>query len=180
MPLSPSIVDAGGYTGDFSQFCLDAWPTAKITIYEPVDELARGCEQRFAGKSNVAVKRLALAARAGTTQLLDPGSDAGRIPDRSNVRALGRVVSTVDAAQELALIGSTNLLALNVEGSEYEILRRLVETGEIRGVENLAVQFHRIRGHRRQFKATREALAKTHECVFAVPFVWELWRRSVP
>jgi hypothetical protein len=39
-------------------------------------------------------------------------------------------------------VDRVNLLKINVEGAEYDILDKLIETGYIKNVDNIQVQFH--------------------------------------
>ena len=71
-----------------------------------------------------------------------------------------------------------DFLYVNCEGCEYDLLPDIINTRIIASVRRLHVQFHLQDSsaqsvHRRCL--IREALRKTHEPVFAFPFVWEGW-----
>ena len=74
--------------------------------------------------------------------------------------------------------GMVDFLYVNCEGCEYDLLPDIINTRIIASVRRLHVQFHLQDSsaqsvHRRCL--IREALRKTHEPVFAFPFVWEGW-----
>lgn len=72
-----------------------------------------------------------------------------------------------------------DLLALNCEGSEYEILQRLLSTGDIHKIKKLFIQFHFIRkDDQRLRKILIEKLVKTHTQKYCYLSVWELWVKN--
>ena len=75
-------------------------------------------------------------------------------------------------------IKELQLLYLNFEGSEYQLLRHIIETGLIINIKHLQVQFHNyIDTAKHERKRIRKELKKTHYCVFNFPFIWERWDR---
>jgi FkbM family methyltransferase len=70
-----------------------------------------------------------------------------------------------------------DLLKLNVEGAEYEILPRMIETKVINHCNYVLVQFHNfIEGAEMKRNKICSLMAETHSVVFCFPFVWELWK----
>ena len=75
-------------------------------------------------------------------------------------------------------ISHCHLLKMNIEGGEYEVLPRLIETGLILAVDNLQIQFHPIDSQSPgRMKAIQLALEKTHELTWRYQWVWENWKR---
>ena len=75
-------------------------------------------------------------------------------------------------------IQEIDLLYMNIEGSEYQLLNHIIETGLIQNVKHLQVQFHNyILNSKLERKKIRKKLKKTHYCVFNFPFIWERWDR---
>jgi hypothetical protein len=75
-------------------------------------------------------------------------------------------------------IESIDLLKVNIEGGEYELLPRLLETGLINRIKILQIQFHNVGwdSEMRMELICRE-LAKTHSPTYQYKFVWENWVR---
>lgn len=70
-----------------------------------------------------------------------------------------------------------DLMKINIEGGEYDLLPALVETGEIRRIGYLQIQFHNFtKSARVERDRIREALKETHDEVRCFPFVWEFWK----
>jgi len=72
---------------------------------------------------------------------------------------------------------SVALLKINAEGAEFDVLDRLLKTGQIRQVGTIQVQFHRfVPNAVSRRRAMRRKLKDTHHCIWNVPWVWEMWR----
>lgn len=71
------------------------------------------------------------------------------------------------------------VLKLNIEGGEYDLLDRLIETGLIARVDCLFVQFHEwIPDAYPRRRAIRRALRATHDVQWSYDWVWEKWQRK--
>jgi hypothetical protein len=70
------------------------------------------------------------------------------------------------------------LIKINIEGSEYRIIQRLIETETIQNIQDLQVQFHIVDGNTSIYDSLAKRLSETHELTWRYPFVWENWRRK--
>lgn len=86
-------------------------------------------------------------------------------------------VESIEANRIFEMIGKDkiDLLKINVEGAEYSILNNLIESGKIKNVKNIQVQFHLIENHENEYGKISEKLEKTHKVTWRYPFVWENW-----
>ena len=65
---------------------------------------------------------------------------------------------------------------MNIEGSEYELLEEIIESGNILKITHLQIQFHNfVENATEQRKNIRNKLKKTHTNIFNFPFIWERW-----
>ena len=113
----------------------------------------------------------------GSTLYAEAGDDL-----ENNAQATGRVeVQVRDIVSVLDELGLDNvdLLKLNIEGGEYDVLERLLDTGRMASIDCLMVQFHEWldRATWRRFRI-RQRLRRTHREVWNYPFVWEQWVRK--
>jgi Methyltransferase FkbM domain len=74
-----------------------------------------------------------------------------------------------------------DLIKINIEGGEYHLLPRMIETGVIKMCEHLQIQFHEFgpagdEPHRAR-RRIQERLRESHELSYDYPFVWEGWKR---
>lgn len=71
-----------------------------------------------------------------------------------------------------------DLIKLNVEGSEYEILERLIELGWLNRFTDFQIQFHpTVPDYEKRREAIQKELYKTHWQTYNFEWVWENWRR---
>ena len=71
-----------------------------------------------------------------------------------------------------------HLAKLNIEGGEYALLRRLIDTRRIEKFQYLQVQFHlNVPDAKKQYKELAKRLQQTHRLQWRYPFVWESWQR---
>ncbi|MFZ5810664.1 MAG: FkbM family methyltransferase [Thermodesulfobacteriota bacterium] len=65
----PVIVDGGANKGRITQRFLELFPACRVEAFEPLPELARKLEKRFAAEPRVTVHARALGPRPGTARL---------------------------------------------------------------------------------------------------------------
>jgi FkbM family methyltransferase len=171
-----SLLDLGGYEGAWTAEMLQHYPGCESIVFEPVKTYADAIKHRFSSDGRVTVCAFALGATNRREEIVVDG-DASSTRVR---RGPSEIIEIVDVAEWWERSGpvSAAVAKINIEGGEYEVLPRLVETGLIRRIDHLQVQFHTFvpDAKRRMHRILRE-LAKTHEPTYRFPFVWENWRR---
>lgn len=177
-PLSESSVvfDVGGYKGDWScQIIARYNPT--IHIFEPVPSFRSFIENRYRKNRKIRVHPYGLW---DVTEEIPLAVDE----DRSSFVAGSGPTDTLpmmDAAEFIRKegISEIDLIKINVEGAEYRLLARLIDTGLVARCKNIQVQFHRtVPDAETERKRLTTLLAKTHSLAYDYPFVWESWRRD--
>lgn len=69
-------------------------------------------------------------------------------------------------------------MKVNIEGGEYELLDRLIDTHLVELFSNIQVQFHPIAPTSAlAVQRLRIELMKTHRPTYQYDFVWENWTR---
>lgn len=170
------VIDLGGYRGQWASDLFSRYG-CKIEVFEPVSEFADSIRKRFAKNGNIRVYQYGLggASRTETISLSADGSSLfGESPERAEIR----IVDVADWFAE-ERIASVTLLKINIEGGEYELLERLIETGLIKNIENIQVQFHEVQSNSAaRMKLIQQRLAETHTPTYQYRFVWENWKRN--
>jgi hypothetical protein len=70
------------------------------------------------------------------------------------------------------------LVKINIEGGEYELLNYIIDTGLIKNIKNIQVQFHLIeQDNDFVYGKLSDRLYETHKITWRYPFVWENWER---
>jgi len=180
-PIDESSValDVGAYVGEWAEEIRKRYG-ARVYAFEPNPECHADLEKRLGHDAKVTCfdyglfskdTTLVLEQKAMGSTLFEDGLGAGH--GRVSVR-LRDVVKVLD---ELSL-DEVGLLKINIEGAEYELLDRLIDSGYIRRIRCLMVQFHEWRdgAYFRRWRIHR-GLRRTHVCDWNHPFIWEKWTR---
>lgn len=73
-------------------------------------------------------------------------------------------------------IEAIDLVFMNIEGSEYKLLNQIINSGYVKNIKYLQIQFHNFVDNAHQLrKEIRKNLKLTHKCIFNYPFIWESW-----
>ena len=76
-------------------------------------------------------------------------------------------------------INKIDLIKINIEGGEYPLLKRMIETNIIEKCNDIQVQFHNFYPNAITLRnEIRDSLQKTHFLTYDYPFVWENWRKK--
>lgn len=171
------VIDFGGYEGAWAQQIFNRYG-CRIEIFEPVKEFFDEIEKHFIGNSKVRAHQFGLGATSREERIaLCADASSMLIRDDANVE----VIQLIDVINwfEKEAIRYVDLVKMNIEGGEYELLERMIETGLIRYIGTLQVQFHDLspESESRMIRI-RECLSETHMPVFHYHFVWDCWKRK--
>lgn len=68
-------------------------------------------------------------------------------------------------------------MKINIEGGEYQVIPALIDSGFIKNIRDIQVQFHDfIENAMAQRSEIRNRLKETHYLTYDYLFVWENWR----
>lgn len=176
-PLRPDsiVLDVGGYHGDWVARIVEQYGSV-VHVFEPVEAFCELIDQRFAGDDRVVCHRYGLGSADERMRIsLAENRSSTVVSDGS-----GAEIAIRDILGVLAELGISHvdLAKINIEGGEYALIERLIESGALSRFDRLLVQFHDFApGAKKRYAAISSALPKTHTLVFRYPFVWELWSR---
>lgn len=169
------IFDVGGYRGDFASEIYKRYQS-RIWIFEPVLEFHMLMSDRFNDNKNIKLFNVAL----------DRETKKSRISigmDRSSYeRDLGsgnfeeiQLKNVADFCEENQ-VQQIDLIKINIEGAEYDLLDKLLESGIHRIIRNFQIQFHDFAPlAEKRREDIRKKLTETHILRWDFPFVWESW-----
>lgn len=168
------VFDVGGYEGHwasdiFGRFC------CTIYIFEPVKHFADGIAKRFERNKKIHSQRVGLAGESKSLSITVDAYASSTFKGRGE----SQIIELMDAVQFIDQhnIPRIDLMKVNIEGGEYELLERLIDTGYIERVTDLQVQFHDfVPDAETRMHGIQEKLRKTHATTYQYPFVWENWR----
>ena len=170
------VFDVGGYQGEWADGIFSRY-SCRVFVFEPLPSHNHGIRERFQHVREIAVFPFGLAGETRRRALTD---DA----ERSSTRiTMGLHVVDADFVDILEFvrthqIKAIDLIKINIEGDEYELLPRMIDTGIAQLCTDIQVQFHLIdAGAVAARRRIRAQLRKTHALTYDFPFVWENWRR---
>jgi FkbM family methyltransferase len=175
LPDGLTVMDFGGYIGEWADRVLTQYPGASVHMFEPHPKFAQGLLEKYASDPRVHLHDVALGSENGMLPLSDAadGSSAVAAHERS-FEARTIAVRDFFAKWDLPRI---DLVKINIEGGEYDLLPALLDSRDIARVGRLQVQFHLFDEDLIAVRdGIRTRLEATHDCVWCYPFVWEEWR----
>lgn len=171
------VFDLGGFQG---QWASDIYARYRCTIhvFEPVSGYAANIRRRFARNPNIIVHDygLAGATRVERIAICGDGSSTLKRGGPSETIRLADAVEFLEREE----IEEIDLAKINIEGGEYELLERLIDSGTVQRIKDIQVQFHDfvIPDARSRMNKIQERLSATHALTYQYEFVWENWRRK--
>lgn len=177
LPRGANVLDLGGFRGDFANEFLRRFD-ANITVMEPVPNFAQNISKRFEHDAKVTVIAAGMSDRDQIVEFcLD--ADASGIQDCSYGEKISVELFDVERFMREQDVSEWHLVKLNIEGGEYAVLNRLVDTGRILDIQYLQIQFHlNIPDAKSKYSKLVKRLKKTHKRQWCYPFVWESWVRK--
>lgn len=152
----------------------------RVVSFEPVPSFAEEIRNLAKRESlDIEVIEAAASDSEGELALEEKGEQTSQLDSSSSVKG-AVVVQKVDFANWVRGCGlEIDILEMNIEGSEFDVLPRLLESEEIKSIVRLNIQFHKVSSDS-QFlqQAIREALAKTHNLLWSFDWLWEAWERK--
>jgi len=170
---SSLVLDLGGYEGQWASDIFSMYG-CRIVVFEPVKEFAEAIQKRFGRNPRIRVLPFGLGGRTRMERirLCKDGSSIFKTSDTT------QEIKLLDVSEWLhdQDITAVDLMKVNIEGGEYELLDRLIETGRIGAIRNLQVQFHNVApDSAMRMEQLRQQVSRTHRPTYQYRFVWENW-----
>ncbi len=183
----------GAYGGDVAQYYVSHYDP-QLYLFEPQTKFIPKLQSRFAGNPKVKVFAFGLGDKDGDflmanvgdygcsfvcsqPQFLTMGLTDSLFPGPHET---GKLVDIVRFIQEQQ-IKQVDLLYMNCEGSEYNILQRLISANMLKACRCLMVQFHPEREGNQNYDQIRHDIDLTHKSRDNYGHTWSTWiRRDAP
>lgn len=168
------VVDVGGHMGYWTEN-INRKYSCNIYILEPLKSFYNNIVVKFKDYSNITPINIALlnknekvemSIKGDCSSLFDPGYDM------ENVECVDikNFIEDYD-------IREIDVMKINVEGSEYDLLERIIELNLHTKIKNLQIQFHRfIENCDYRRSNIQSALSQTHTCTWNYDWIWENWQ----
>jgi len=172
------VFDIGGYIGGWSdKIYKNNQP--KIYIFEPIKSFYNQIEEKFKDNKDIRIFNFGLGAQSSTKQISIRGD------------ASSTTIKPEDVTEDIKIedinkflidnnISHIDLMKINIEGGEYDLLNRLIETDFISKISDVQIQFHIfVNNAKERMQEIQDKLGRTHYLTYQFDFVEENWRRKV-
>lgn len=168
------VLDVGGYEGQWASDLYARIP-CRILVFEPVHEYAEKIRERFRANPDIEVFDIALGRNERTEVMRILGASSSVYKARRSEEQQVRFVDVRQWFDEHG-IDRVDLIKINIEGGEFELLERMIETDLIPQLANIQVQFHNVADDStRRMEAIQAELGRTHSLTYQYRYVWENW-----
>ena len=169
------VFDLGGYKGEWAQRMWDLYHCT-IYIFEPVKEFFEEASERFTGNQKVHLFNFGLSERDSEETISVNGvASSVFVGERNTIIQLKDVKGVIDSLN----VQHIDLLKINIEGGEFKVLPRMIESGLIPLCNDIQIEFHIFYPNAEKLrKGIQNELAKTHHLTYDYPFFFENWRQN--
>ena len=167
------VLDLGGYEGQWASDIFSRY-RCHLYVFEPVQSFAEHIRKRFIDNEKIKVFECGLGGVSRSEEISIDADGSSLFRDSGSTEQI-EIMDIMHWLEENPMT-HVELMKINIEGGEYELLDRLIETNLVNMVNNIQVQFHNIDNNSKSHMIKiREALAHTHAPTYQYEFVWENW-----
>jgi len=167
------VMDVGGFKGQWASDIFSRY-LCHIAIFEPVKEYAALITKRFAQNKRINVFDFGLAGHTKQAKISLAGESSSIY--RSTVESAEIALHDICEWLDKNDIKSVDLIKINIEGGEYELLNRILQSGNCKIFKRFLVQFHNIdKQSERNMKLIHEIMQENYKLIWQYPFIWEYW-----
>ena len=169
------VIELGGFTGVWSKKIIDKF-NPNLIIVEPIQQFVNELKHNFGNNPKVNIEKVAISTSNKTINLYVKGCAT------SETNVVSKKVVSVKSYDINYFISKYNLskidlIQVNIECEEYPLIINWIETGFLKNVKYLQVQFHTFcENYEEKYKQIFEGLKKNgFEINYKYDFVWESW-----
>lgn len=168
------VLDCGGYEGRWADGINEKYH-CHIHIFEPIAKFCFDIQRRFAREPKINVYNIGVGGSSGIVPFKIKGDMTGAYADNPETEWVN--IQDVNEVFERLKLTEMALMKLNVEGSEFPIIEKMLEKGLLSCVLNLQVQWHAVvPDYQARYDALQMRLAESHELTFEHGWIWQNWR----
>ncbi|MEK7472793.1 MAG: FkbM family methyltransferase [Patescibacteria group bacterium] len=164
-----TILDVGGYTGVFSDKLL-AINDVNLIIFEPVQKYYKILKKKYTKNRKVKIYNLGLSDQNYSDSISVSNDSTSLFKNTGKTEK----ANFIDVGLFVKKVKKIDLMSINIEGSEYQVLDRLIKTNQIKKIKYVQIQFHDfVPNAKIMRRALIKKILKTHKIRYSYPFVWE-------
>lgn len=175
------VLDVGAFTGKWADAVAELHDPV-IYAFEPNPRSYARLEEKAANNRKLRPQQYGLGGRDETVEFTLNGLGSSMCDDRSRNRNVDKIqvkIAAIDSAWRSLSLDRVDLMKINIEGAEFPLLERMIETDMLDKVDTFLIQFHEWHPDaRRRREVIQRALSQTHRQEWNYDFVWEKWVRN--
>ena len=168
-----TVIDAGAYHGEWTDGIYKKYK-CYIYAFEPVTKYFDLIKNKFKKTNKIKVFKEGLAGRNRKVKIsIDDfaSSTYKRSAKTENIQ----LVDIVEFCKTNK-IDNIDLIKINIEGGEFELLERIINSGLINQIKFVQVQFHNfVPSAEQKMISLQRKLSKTHKQKYSYWFIWDSW-----
>ena len=169
------VFDIGGYGGEWAGDIFSKY-SCRIYIFEPVSKFVQNIKKRFDKNQKIVTYNFGLGDKTEHAKININQNSSSLFRTTSKIFQKVKIIRAIDFLNENN-ISKVDLMKINIEGGEYDLLEDLIQSGQIKKIKNIQIQFHDFIPHAKTRRNNIQIeLGKTHEVTYQFPFVWENWQ----
>ena len=169
------VIELGGFTGVWSKKIIDKF-NPNLIIVEPIPQFVNELKHNFGNNPKVNIEKVAISTSNKTIKLYVKGCAT------SETNVVSKKVVSVKSYDINYFISKYNLskidlIQVNIECEEYPLIMNWIETGFLKNVKYLQVQFHTFcENFQEKYDSISQGLEEIgFEIKYKYDFVWESW-----
>lgn len=169
-----SVFEVGGYKGVWTEAMIRKFD-CNMYVFEPVKEFVIELRKKFADNPKVRIFDFGLADSNKKAEI-SISSDRSSVFSDGEDKVSIMLRDVVEVIDEIGL-RKIDLMQINIEGGEYALLQRLIDSRYVEKVENIQVQFHDfVENAEQKMYDLYKSLWKSHFPTYHYKFVWDNWK----
>lgn len=175
------VVDIGSYTGVWISQMIDIYD-CKYYAIEPIKKYYDVLNFKFSHTHNVIAVPVGISNKKEIVDInIDSDASSILMANSGSQKQTEKIIliELKDFINKFN-ISNIDLLQINVEGYEYQILNNWIETGIIKKIKKLQIQFHEVEAidcKLERAKIQNKLEQNGFKKIFDYPFVWEAWEK---
>ena len=177
---SSVVLDVGAFTGKWAQHVVTRYDPV-VYAFEPNPRSFQRLSEQAQANPKLKPYQYGLGAQEETVDFTLNGLGSSMFDERAENVEVPRIqvrIAAIDQVWQELQLDRVDLMKINIEGAEFPLLERMLETDMLSSVDTFLIQFHEWHpdAHRRR-RRIQQALEKTHRQEWNYEFVWEKWVR---
>jgi len=175
------VIDAGAYRGEWAlQIMAQYGPT--LHAFEPDPKNYKKLQKVSADNARLMSYEFGLGDKTETLSMaleLLGSSVFSATSKKDGVTIAEVAIHDIAETWKSLDLDRVDFMKINIEGGEFPLLERMIETGLLEKVDCFLIQFHEWHpGAYRRRRRIRKELAKSHTLLWDYHFIWEKWQRK--